>query len=182
VAKLAEDAGIRALAVHGRARNDFYEGQAEYATIAAVKQSVSIPVIANGDITTPQQALAVFRATGADALMVGRAAQGRPWIFRELAHFLVTGHELPPATPAQIGSVLLEHLDALYGFYGDDDGVRIARKHLGWYAKEHPEAASFRAVVNAALQPAEQIRAVRDWFGLDSQKSVFPEPDLAAIA
>lgn len=181
VAKLAEDAGIRALAVHGRARNDFYEGEAEYETIAAVKQAVRIPVIANGDITSPQQARTVFEMTGADALMIGRAAQGRPWIFDEIAHFLRTGRELPPATPTRIGRVLLEHLDALYAFYGEHDGVRIARKHLGWYAKEHPEAAAFRAVVNSAQQSVQQVQAVRDWFGLGAEFAL-PEPTLSLVA
>ena len=164
VAHIAEDSGIAALAVHGRTRSQKYEGVAEYDTIAAVKASVSIPVIANGDIDSPAKARAVLDYTGADALMIGRAAQGRPWIFREIAHFLATGETLPAPTPAEVRDILLGHLDALYAFYGEAMGVRIARKHLGWYAKDRTENAAFRAVVNAAETAHEQLRLTRDYF------------------
>ncbi|HEY2625001.1 MAG TPA: tRNA dihydrouridine synthase DusB, partial [Dyella sp.] len=136
IAKIAEDAGIAALAVHGRTRADKYEGEAEYATIAAVKQAVRIPVLANGDVLTPQQARHVLDVTGADAVMVGRGAQGRPWIFREIAHYLATGETLPEPTPQDVCAILVHHLEQLYAFYGELQGVRIARKHLGWYAKD----------------------------------------------
>jgi tRNA-dihydrouridine synthase B len=169
IARIAQDLGIAALAIHGRARNDFYEGQAEYDTIAEVKQALSIPVIANGDITTPEQAAAVLRHTGADAVMIGRAAQGRPWIFAEISHYLQHGQLRPAPTDEQIRSWLLEHLQALHEFYGADDGVRIARKHLGWYAKEHPQARAFRDAVNAASAPQQQIDAVWQYFSSASE-------------
>jgi len=164
VARIAEAAGISALAVHGRARNDLYQGEAEYDTIAEVKSAVSIPVIANGDIDSPQKAKFVLDATGCDAVMIGRAAQGRPWIFREIAHFLATGETLPPPTLTEIRDILLGHLDHLHAFYGEPQGVRIARKHLGWYAKDRPENLAFRAVVNRAETAAEQARLTRDYF------------------
>ncbi|MEW9625435.1 tRNA dihydrouridine synthase DusB [Rhodanobacter geophilus] len=164
VARIAEDAGIAALAVHGRTRADRYEGEAEYETIAAVKASVRIPVFANGDVATPQQARHVLAATGADALMIGRGAQGRPWIFREIAHYLATGELPPEPAPAEVATILLGHLEHLYAFYGEQAGVRIARKHLGWYAKDRPENAAFRGVVNRAETAAEQLRLTRDYF------------------
>jgi tRNA-dihydrouridine synthase B len=164
VARIAEDAGVRALAVHGRTRDMLYTGEAEYETIAAIKQAVRIPVIANGDVTSPQKARDVLAATGADALMVGRAAQGRPWIFREIAHFLATGEVLPPLAAAAVRDTLLEHVQALHAFYGEVAGVRIARKHLAWYAKDRPENAAFRAVVNRAETADEQLRLTRDYF------------------
>ena len=164
IARIAEDAGIAALAVHGRTRADKYEGDAEYATIAAVKAAVRIPVLANGDVNTPQQARHVLDATGADALMIGRGAQGRPWIFREIAHYLATGEVLPDPEPAEVAAILLGHLEQLYAFYGELAGVRIARKHLGWYAKDRPENAAFRQVVNRAESANEQLRLTRDYF------------------
>lgn len=164
IARIAEASGIAALTIHGRTRNDFYEGEAEYATIAAVKAAVRIPVIANGDVTSPRKAKAVLDATGADAVMVGRAAQGRPWIFREIAHFLATGTELPPPRLSEVRDVLIGHLEHLHAFYGEPQGVRIARKHLGWYAKDHPEQALFRTVVNAAETGERQIALTRDYF------------------
>jgi len=121
-------------------------------------------VIANGDVTSPRKAKAVLEATGADAVMVGRAAQGRPWIFREIAHYLATGTELPPVTLAEVRDVLIGHLEHLHAFYGAPQGVRIARKHLGWYAKDHPEQAAFRKVVNAAETGERQIALTRDYF------------------
>ncbi|WP_426662336.1 tRNA dihydrouridine synthase DusB [Rhodanobacter aciditrophus] len=164
IARIAEDAGIAALAVHGRTRADKYEGEAEYETIAAVKASVRIPVFANGDVTTPEHARRVLDATGADALMIGRGAQGRPWIFREIAHYLATGEKLPEPTPDEVAAILLGHLEHLYAFYGEQAGVRIARKHLGWYAKDRPENAAFRHVVNRAESAQEQLRLTRDYF------------------
>lgn len=164
IARLAEDAGIAALALHGRTRADKYEGEAEYETIAAVKASVRIPVFANGDVTTPERAKQVLAATGADALMIGRGAQGRPWIFREIAHYLATGEQLPEPRPDEVAAILLGHLEHLYAFYGEVPGVRIARKHLGWYAKDRPENAAFRGVVNRAETAVEQLRLTRDYF------------------
>lgn len=164
IARIAEDAGIAALAVHGRTRDQHYTGTAEYDTIAAIKAALSIPVLANGDIDSPDKALAVLRHTGVDAVMVGRAAQGRPWIFREIAHFLATGEYLAPPTLEEIRDILLGHLDALHAFYGEASGVRIARKHLGWYAKDRPENASFRSVVNRAETADAQLALTRDYF------------------
>ncbi|MDE2496767.1 MAG: tRNA dihydrouridine synthase DusB [Xanthomonadaceae bacterium] len=164
IARIAEDCGIAALAVHGRTRSQKYEGFAEYDTIAAVKASVSIPVFANGDIDSPEKARLVLEHTKADALMVGRAAQGRPWIFREIAHFLATGETLPEPDVTEVRDILLGHLDALYAFYGEAMGVRIARKHLGWYAKDRSENATFRVVVNAAETAHEQLRLTRGYF------------------
>jgi tRNA-dihydrouridine synthase B len=164
IARIAEDAGVRVLAVHGRTRDMLYAGDAEYETIAAIKQAVRIPVVANGDVSSPQKARDVLAATGADALMIGRAAQGRPWIFCEIAHFLATGELAPPPAIAVVRETLLEHVSALHAFYGDAAGVRIARKHLAWYAKDRPENAAFRAVVNRAETADEQLRLTRDYF------------------
>lgn len=166
IARIAEDAGITALAVHGRTRDMHYNGAAEYDTIAAIKQTVGIPVLANGDINCPKKAREVLRLTGADALMIGRAAQGRPWIFREITHFLATGERLPEPTPREVADILLGHLAQLYSFYGEYMGVRIARKHLGWYAKDRPENATFRSVVNRAETAAEQLRLAAEYFEL----------------
>ncbi len=164
IARIAQDSGIAALAVHGRTRDQHYTGVAEYDTIAAIKADLSIPVVANGDIDSPQKAQAVLDATGADAVMIGRAAQGRPWIFREIAHFLATGQTLPEPSLAEIRDILLGHLHALHAFYGEQAGVRIARKHLGWYAKDRPENAAFRHVVNRAETAEAQVRLTRDYF------------------
>lgn len=164
VARIAEEAGVAALAVHGRTREKLYSGAAEYDTIAAIKQAVRIPIIANGDVTSPLKAREVLHATGADGLMIGRAAQGRPWIFREVQHFLATGERLAPPTPLQVRDVLLEHVQALHAFYGEAGGVRIARKHLGWYAKDRPENAAFRDVINRAETAAEQLSLARAYF------------------
>jgi tRNA-dihydrouridine synthase B len=158
--------------VHGRTRADKYEGEAEYATIAAVKAAVRIPVLANGDVATPQQARHVLDLTGADALMIGRGAQGRPWIFREIAHYLATGELLPEPAPAEVAAILLGHLEQLYAFYGEQAGVRIARKHLGWYAKDRPQNAAFRHVANRAESAAEQLQLTRAYFaGLDEVRA-----------
>ena len=164
IARIAEDSGIAALALHGRTRADKYEGAAEYETIAAVKSAVRIPVLANGDVVTPQQAKHVLDATGADAIMIGRGAQGRPWIFREISHYLVTGQLLPEPSPSDVATLLLGHLEHLYAFYGELAGVRIARKHLGWYAKDRPENTAFRDVVNRAESADEQLRLTRRYF------------------
>jgi tRNA-dihydrouridine synthase B len=164
VARIAEDSGIAALAVHGRTRADLYQGEAEYETIAAIKAAIRIPVFANGDIDSPEKARAVLDATGADAVMIGRAAQGRPWIFREVAHHLATGEKLAPPSPGVVGDILCGHLADLYAFHGELPGVRIARKHLGWYAKDRPENAAFRAVVNRTECAREQLRLTREYF------------------
>jgi tRNA-dihydrouridine synthase B len=164
IARIAEDAGIAALAVHGRTRADKYQGDAEYDTIAAVKAAVHIPVLANGDVCSPQQAKYVLDVTGADAVMIGRGAQGRPWIFREIAHYLTTGKLLPEPEPGEVAVILLGHLRHLHAFYGEQAGVRIARKHLGWYAKDRPENAAFRQVVNRAETATEQLRLTHDYF------------------
>jgi tRNA-dihydrouridine synthase B len=164
IARIAEDAGIAALAVHGRTRSQKYEGFAEYETIAAVKKAVGIPVFANGDVDSPDKARFVLNCTNADGLMIGRAAQGRPWIFREIAHYLATGERLPEPPIAEVRDILLGHLEDLYAFYGEAMGVRIARKHLGWYAKDRPENSAFRAVANRAERAGEQYRLTRDYF------------------
>ena len=164
IARIAEAAGIQALTVHGRTRDQHYTGQAEYATIAAIKAGLRIPVIANGDIDSPQRAAQVLAETGADAVMVGRAAQGRPWIFRAIGHYLATGEELPEPGLEEVRAILLGHLQALHAFYGEEQGVRIARKHLGWYAKDRAENAAFRAVVNRAQTAEEQLRLTAGYF------------------
>ena len=165
VAKIAEQAGIAALAVHGRTRADLYTGEAEYDTIAAIKQAVSMPVFANGDIDSPEKAKAVLAATGADALLIGRAAQGRPWIFREIEHFLRTGEKLPAPGLLELERILLEHLAALHAFYGEVMGVRIARKHVGWYLATLPGAREFRAQFNRLDSTDAQCAEIRLFFG-----------------
>lgn len=165
VAKIAEQEGIVALAVHGRTRADLYTGEAEYDTVAAIKQAVSIPVLANGDIDSPEKARAVLDATGADGLLIGRAAQGRPWIFREIEHYLRTGEQLPAPELLEVESILLEHLAALHAFYGDVMGVRIARKHVSWYLATLPGAREFRAHFNRLDSTDAQCTIVREFFG-----------------
>lgn len=165
IAHIAQESGIAALAVHGRTRSEQYTGEAEYDTIARIKAEVSIPVLANGDIDSPGKAAAVLDYTKADGLLIGRAAQGRPWIFREIAHFMRTGTPLAPPSPTQVRAILLQHLEALYDFYGEEHGVRIARKHLGWYAKDHEDAVDFRKRVNQAACARSQYRITADWFG-----------------
>ena len=164
IARCAEAAGIAALAIHGRTRDQQYGGHAEYDTIAAVKAALSIPVIANGDVDSPRKAAEVLRRTGADAVMIGRAAQGRPWLLGQVAHHLATGGELPDPTLAEVRDILLGHLRDLHSFYGESSGVRIARKHLGWYAKDRPENRAFLAVANQATTADEQLRLTRDYF------------------
>ena len=164
IAKMAEDAGVQALAMHGRTRACLYMGDAEYDTIAAVKQAVKIPLIANGDITTPEKAKYVLDYTGADAVMIGRAAQGRPWIFREIEHYLKTGTHLLPPTVEEIHTVMLEHINDLYGFYGDIAGMRVARKHISWYTKGLAGSASFRHNMNTLQTIELQQAAINDFF------------------
>ncbi|WP_160352035.1 MULTISPECIES: tRNA dihydrouridine synthase DusB [unclassified Bordetella] len=164
VARRAEEAGIAALALHGRTRADLYTGEAEYDTIRAVKAEISIPVVANGDIDSPQKARYVLDYTGADAVMIGRAAQGNPWIFREIDHYLRTGETLAPPSYEELRDLLLEHLDDHYRFYGEHTGVRSARKHIGWYVEGLPGADDFRDHMNQIDNTRDQWRAVSDWF------------------
>ncbi len=164
IARMAEDLGVQALAMHGRTRACAYTGDAEYDTIAAVKQSIKIPLIANGDITTPEKAKLVLDHTGADAVMIGRAAQGRPWIFREIEHFLNTGTHLLPPTVTEIHTVMLEHLHDLYDFYGVETGVRVARKHISWYTKGLVGSANFRHEMNQLPTMEMQLQAINSFF------------------
>ncbi len=164
IAKIAEDHGIKSLAMHGRTRACMYTGDAEYDTIRAVKQSVGIPVVANGDIDTPEKAKHVLAYTGADAVMIGRAAQGRPWIFREIEHFLTTGTHLAPPSVAEIREVLVGHLHDLYSFYGIERGVKVARKHIGWYTKGLRFSSVFRARMNQLEGAEAQLAAVAQFF------------------
>ena len=165
VAKIAESAGIRALAIHGRTRACGFSGEAEFDTIAAVKAEIGIPVIANGDIDTPERVKEVLDYTGADAVMIGRAAQGRPWMFREISHYLETGGHLPPPEVTEIHRVLGAHLHDLYDFYGELTGVRVARKHISWYTKGLTGSAAFRHAMNQLQTCAEQMSAVDEFFG-----------------
>ena len=164
LARQLEGVGIQMLTVHGRTREQGYKGAAEYDTIAAVKAAVRVPVVANGDIDSPEKARAVLAATGADALMVGRAAQGRPWIFREINHFLATGEHLAPPLVAEVRSLLLEHLHDHYRLYGDETGVRSARKHIAWYVRSLPGGEALRQHINRLDDCAAQWQAVADYF------------------
>ena len=164
LARQLEGVGIQMLTVHGRTREQGYKGAAEYDTIAAVKAAVRVPVVANGDIDSPEKARAVLAATGADALMVGRAAQGRPWIFREINHFLTTGQHLAPPLVAEVRSLLLEHLHDHYRLYGDETGVRSARKHIAWYVRSLPGGEALRQHINRLDDCAAQWQAVADYF------------------
>ena len=175
VARIAEDAGIQALAIHGRTRADQYTGDAEYDTIAQVKQKIRIPVIANGDITNPEKARFVLEYTGVDAVMIGRAAQGRPWIFREIQHYLETGERLPEPSPQEVRDILIGHLNNLYAFYGEYAGVRIARKHISWYSKGQPHGAAFRQVVTRVDSIEQQLQLTHDFFN-----NLQPREELAA--
>jgi tRNA-dihydrouridine synthase B len=183
ILKLAEDAGIQALAMHGRTRACGYTGSAEYDTIAAVKAAARIPVIANGDITTPEKAKFVLEYTGADAVMIGRAAQGRPWIFREIEYFLKTGAHLPQPEVTEIHEVLRAHLDDHYAFYGEYSGVRIARKHISWYTKGLAGSAAFRHAMNQLQSSTEQVAAIDRFFdelAAHGQRLTYIEENLAA--
>ena len=164
IARIAESAGIRAVAIHGRTRCQQYTGEAEYDTISMVKTLIKIPVIANGDITTPEKAKFVLDSTGADGIMIGRAAQGRPWLFREIEHFLKTGEHLPPAQVTEIHAILQAHLEDLYEFYGLETGFRVARKHIAWYTRGLIGSASFRHHMNQLPNIEQQMQAVNDFF------------------
>ena len=160
IAKIAEENGIQALTIHGRTRNDFFNGVAEYETIAEVKSAIKIPIIANGDIDSPKKAFEVLKFTHADAVMIGRAAQGSPWIFREIAHYLRTKEEMPPPTINERKDILLEHLGELYNFYGEERAVRLARKHVSWYLGDLPGSREFRSVFNALESGKTQVNAI----------------------
>lgn len=164
IAQLAEDSGVTALAVHGRTRACRFLGSAEYETIAQIKDAVSIPIIANGDITTPEKAHEVLRLSSADALMIGRAAQGQPWIFRELNHFHLTGNQIRPLEKKYVRDTMLDHLNELYQFYGEVTGVRMARKHLSWYCAKLKNSGDFRSRVVRVNSACEQIRLTRNYF------------------
>jgi tRNA-dihydrouridine synthase B len=164
IARIAESAGVQALAIHGRTRACMFEGAAEYDTIAEVKAAVRIPVIVNGDIRSPEEARRVLETTGADGIMIGRAAQGRPWFFREVAHYLATGERLAPPAAREIAAVLDEHLTGLYSLYGDEQGARVARKHIGWTVRALPGGEALRASVNTLHAADAQRAAVNDYF------------------
>jgi tRNA-dihydrouridine synthase B len=164
IARIAQQCGIAMLTLHGRTRADGYAGEAEYDTIAAVKAAVAIPVVANGDITSPQKARFVLDHTGADAVMIGRAAQGRPWIFREIDHFLRTGETLPEPAVAEVRTLMAGHLRAHYAFYGEFLGVRTARKHIGWYVRELAGGEAFRRQMNLLESTGQQLIAVDNFF------------------
>ncbi|AHX59655.1 tRNA-dihydrouridine synthase B [Aeromonas media WS] len=164
IARIAEDCGIAALAVHGRTRSCLYKGKAEYDTIRAIKQAVSIPVVANGDIDSPEKARYVLDYTGVDAVMIGRAAQGRPWIFREIRHFLETGTKLPPPDREEVRTLMNEHVTNLHQFYGAYLGARIARKHVGWYLDEEETGREFRKHFNALDCADAQLEALEAYF------------------
>jgi tRNA-dihydrouridine synthase B len=171
IAHIAEESGIQALAIHGRTRADGYSGEAEYQTIQEVKSQITIPLIANGDINSPRKAAEVLALTGVDALMIGRAAQGSPWLFRQINHYLETGQQLAAPSPQEVKNILLKHLDNLYAFYGEYMGVRIARKHIGWYSKTLPSSAHFRKIINGVESPDDQKKLIADFFDqADSQR------------
>ena len=164
IAEIAQDAGIAALAVHGRTRAELYTGRAEYDTIRAIRSAITIPLFANGDIDGPETAARVLEYTGADGVMIGRAAQGRPWIFREIQHYLSTGEQLPEPDPVTVRDLLLGHLRELHAFYGPEQGVRVARKHIGWYLAGRPDGESARRTLVRLTDPQEQLQGVREYF------------------
>jgi tRNA-dihydrouridine synthase B len=177
IARAAESAGVAMLTVHGRTREQGYKGQAEYDTIAAVKAAVRIPVVANGDITSPEKAQAVLLATGADAIMIGRAAQGRPWIFREIAHYLATGTHLAPPLVSEVKRLLVEHLYDHYSLYDEFIGVRSARKHIAWYVRDLPGGEAFRAHMNTLESSGAQVAAVEHYLDtLNDRMDRIPAP------
>ena len=175
IARIAEQAGIRALAVNGRPRACAYRGVAEHDTVRDIKSAVVIPVIANGDINTPERAVQVLQQTGADAVMIGRAAQGRPWIFREILHYRETGQHLPAPSPAEIRAILTGHLENLYAFYGEYTGVRVARKHIAWYSKGQRDGNAFRQQINQVESATAQLARVHAFF-----EQLAEQQDLAA--
>jgi tRNA-dihydrouridine synthase B len=164
IARIAEDCGVAALAVHGRTRACGFAGAAEYDTIRAIRQAVDLPVIANGDIDSPEKARQVLAYTGAHGLMIGRAARGRPWIFAEVAHFLATGQQVPAPAPDWVRTLLLEHVQALHGFYGEYTGLRVARRHIAWYVRRDRGAAAFRQRINAGDSGQQQLDEIRRYF------------------
>jgi len=164
IARIAQDNGIQSLAVHGRTRSDFYKGNAEYNTIKAIKKAVTIPVVANGDIDSPIKAEQVLDYTNADAVMIGRAAQGKPWIFREINHYLATGQQLEEPSKDEVRSILIGHVKELHQFYGDFMGVRIARKHVSWYLQTQDQDKSFRSIFNGLESTSEQLEALNMYF------------------
>jgi tRNA-dihydrouridine synthase B len=166
IARMAEDIGVQAIAVHGRTRACMFEGAAEYETIREVKEHVSVPVFANGDIDSPAKAKSVLLNTRADGLMIGRSAQGAPWIFREIEFHLAHGNFLAPASISEVRDIMLAHLRELHAFYGEEAGVRIARKHVGWYAKGRPHAEAFRRIVMQTDNAQTQLAEVRAYFDL----------------
>ena len=181
LARAAQDAGIALLTVHGRTREQGYKGAAEHDTVAAVKAALRIPVVANGDIDSPEKARAVLRHTGCDALMIGRAAQGRPWIFGEIAHFLATGRHAPPPATADVRGWLLDHLLDHYGLYGEHAGVRSARKHIGWAVRSLPGGEAFRAAMNTLESADAQLRAVQTFFDeLADRHPLLPQGTITA--
>lgn len=164
IARIAEQSGIQALTVHGRTKACGFSGSAEYETIREIKQTISIPVIANGDIETPESAKKILASTGVDGIMIGRAARGRPWLFGAMEHYLTKGEMLPDPSPEWIGGLILEHLERLYAFYGESQGIRIARKHLGWYGRGFPGSADFRAEINKIGTTQEQQELVKRYY------------------
>lgn len=164
IAKIAEQCGIQAITIHGRTRTDFYKGEAEYDTIAEVKQQIKIPVFANGDIDSPQKAQFVLNYTAADALLIGRAAQGNPWLFREINHFLTTGNYYPSPTYIERQTIMLEHLLALHNLYGEFTGLRVARKHIGWYLSHLPEGKVLIPEFNLLQTAQQQIDYIQHFF------------------
>jgi tRNA-dihydrouridine synthase B len=183
IARAAEQSGVQMITVHGRTREQGYKGLAEYDTIAAVKAAVRVPVVANGDIDSPEKALEVLVATQADAVMIGRAAQGRPWIFREMVHFMATGQHLAPPLVGEVKHLLIEHLHDHYALYGEYSGVRTARKHIGWYVKTLPGGEAFRAKMNLIEDCDLQAQAVADFFDeLNTQTDRMPTAAGDALA
>lgn len=182
IARIAEASGIAMLTLHGRTRADGYKGDAEYETITAVKAQAGIPVVANGDITTPEKAKYVLEVTGADAIMVGRAAQGRPWIFREIEHFLKTGEHLPPPLVSEVSQLMQKHLLEHYAFYGEFMGVRTARKHIGWYVQDLQDGEAFRKEMNLLTTCEEQLAAVKMFFDSRSSERLQYRPSEEKLA
>ena len=180
IGQIAQDAGIAALTLHGRTRCDHYKGKAEYDTIKEVKSSLEIPVVANGDIDSPEKAREVLEYTGADAVMIGRAAQGRPWIFREISHYLATGEHLAPPTWGELRHCLLDHLEDHYQFYGQYTGVRTARKHIGWYLEGLPHAERVRQQINRSETIKNQVLTLQAWFDQFSTNETIELHALAA--
>ncbi|MDP1540784.1 MAG: tRNA dihydrouridine synthase DusB [Moraxellaceae bacterium] len=177
IAKIAEDAGIQLLAIHGRTREDKYTGNAEFDTVAAIKQAVNIPVLANGDIDTPEKALDVLEHTGCDGIMIGRGAHGRPWLFREIHHYLLTKEYLPPLDLPSRGNIILRHLYAVHSFYGEELGLRFARKHMSWYSDFLPEGKTLSRQFNTLIQTDQQLSLVADYFSIPT---LCRQPDAAA--